>query len=213
MNKIVPFDFEHQEIRVLVENDGPWWVLTDVCRALGISNPSDAAGRLEEDERKALPRATLGLTDGGAPMILVNEPGLYRFIMRSDKPEAKRFQRWVFHEVLPAIRKTGSFVAKSDPTNFDAIRALVDAAEVHEARLKKVETAVENFGAHEDYRSIKAHAALIGVKLKDGDAKSLGMQATALSKRMKHPIGTQPDATYGKVNMYHRDVLEQLFKA
>jgi prophage antirepressor-like protein len=209
-SNIVPFQFETREIRVVMRDGEPWWALRDVCGTLEIANASDAAGRLEDDEKGVV----LTDTPGGAQKItVVSEPGLYRLIMRSDKPIAKRFQRWVFHEVLPEIRKTGSYSATKEklPTNFDAIRALVDAAEEHETRLKKVEGAVENFGAHEDFKSIKAYAALTGRKITTKESGELGRLATAISKQDGYKVGKQPDESFGLVNTYHRDVLERIF--
>jgi anti-repressor protein len=105
---LIPFAFEGAPVRVIAQDDTPWFVLADVCRILEISNPSDAAKRLDEDEKMSVGRGTLGLPEG-APMTIISEPGMYRLVMRSDKPAAKRFQKWVVSEVLPSIRKTGGY--------------------------------------------------------------------------------------------------------
>lgn len=84
-------------------NGEVWWVLADVCRVLDIKNPTDIRKRLDEDERA---RFNLG-RQGEANII--SESGLYKVILRSDKSEAKKFTRWVTHEVLPTIRRTGSY--------------------------------------------------------------------------------------------------------
>lgn len=91
----------------------PWFVAADVCRALGIGNSRDATNKLDDDEKM-----TVDLTDshsgkrGGAQMItVVNEPGLYALVLSSRKPEAKAFKRWITHEVIPEIRKTGGYIA------------------------------------------------------------------------------------------------------
>lgn len=106
--------FEHAKfgkVRVVVIDGKIHFVSVDVCRALEIKNSRDALTRLENDEKM-----TVDLTDshsgkrGGAQfMTVVNEPGLYRLVFSSRKKEALEFQRWVYHEVLPAIRKTGSY--------------------------------------------------------------------------------------------------------
>lgn len=84
-----------------------------MCRALGIGNSRDATNKLDDDEKM-----TVDLTDshsgkrGGAQMItVVNEPGLYALVLSSRKPEAKAFKRWITHEVIPEIRKTGGYIA------------------------------------------------------------------------------------------------------
>jgi len=99
------------ELRTLIRDGEPWFVAADVCRALEITNPRDAVSRLDDDEKM-----TVGSTDGhsgkrgGAQSFnVVNEPGLYTLILGSRKPEARAFKRWITHEVIPAIRKTGVY--------------------------------------------------------------------------------------------------------
>lgn len=97
-------------VRVITGEDGePWFVAKDVCDILGISNNRDAIAALDDDEKN-----TVAIPDGipGNPnKTIVSEPGLYKLVMRSRKPEAKEFQRWVTHEVLPSIRKHGGYLA------------------------------------------------------------------------------------------------------
>ena len=101
------FQFDEWRIRVIDKMGQPWWVLADVCETLGLSNPSVVAARLDEDEKA---KADLGLA--GSPLTIISESGLYAVILRSDKPDAKRFRKWITSEVLPAIRKTGEFRAR-----------------------------------------------------------------------------------------------------
>jgi len=107
MNDLQIFNYHDTPLRT-VEKDGElWWVLKDVCGVLGISNHSNVMARLDADE-KAL--RLLEDPNGKAQQTsIINEPGLYNVILRSDKPEAKDFKRWVTHEVLPSIRRTGSY--------------------------------------------------------------------------------------------------------
>ncbi|MFT8780116.1 Bro-N domain-containing protein [Acetobacter orientalis] len=106
MSTIIPFDFEQHAVRVLTREGEPWFVLADVCGVLSISNSRDASSRLDDDEKGVVITDTLG---GPQEMNIINESGLYTLILTSRKPEAKRFRKWVTAEVLPAIRKTGSF--------------------------------------------------------------------------------------------------------
>jgi prophage antirepressor-like protein len=99
-------DQEHAEFRVFNREGEPWFVLADVCRSLGIKNVSDAAARLDEDEKGVVQSDTLG---GRQIVRIINESGLYSLTIRSDKPEAKRFKKWITAEVLPSIRKTGGY--------------------------------------------------------------------------------------------------------
>ncbi|QOR34414.1 phage antirepressor [Clostridium sp. 'deep sea'] len=110
MNSLQVFNnSEFGQVRSLVIDNEPWFVAGDICKCLGVGNPSQALNRLDEDEKN-----TIILNEGiGNPYkSAVNEYGLYNLILGSRKPEAKKFKRWVTHEVLPSIRKTGSYISK-----------------------------------------------------------------------------------------------------
>jgi prophage antirepressor-like protein len=98
--------FEAYDVRVVSKNGETWFVLSDVCTVLEIGNTSDAARRLDEDERGI---DNIDTPSGSQEMLIVSEPGLYKILQTSRKPQAKRFDRWVRHEVLPEIRKTGGY--------------------------------------------------------------------------------------------------------
>lgn len=108
---LTPYTFGEQQVRVALIDGEPWWVLADVCAALGLArSASQVVGRLSEDgvrQGYPIPDA-LGRS---RPTTLVNEPGLYETIIRSDAPRAVDFRRWLTHEVLPSIRRTGSYSA------------------------------------------------------------------------------------------------------
>ena len=113
-NEIQQFDFRGAALRTLTDEAGePWFVAKDVCDILEISNVSDAISKLDDDEKSNIAISDIAQNGGRAPLI-ISEPGLYKLIMRSRKPEAKEFQRWVTHEVLPQIRKTGGYIPTSD---------------------------------------------------------------------------------------------------
>lgn len=90
-----------------MKDSQPWWVAKDVCDVLEITNSRDALKRLDDDEKGVGNTDTLG---GVQSVQIVNEPGLYSLVLRSTKPEAKAFKRWITHEIIPAIRTTGSYV-------------------------------------------------------------------------------------------------------
>lgn len=98
---------EHEVRTVLIEGE-PWFVLVDLCRVLDIANPSMVASRLDEDERNTV-RLAEGIRRGNPNVTVVNEAGMYQVVLRSDKPEAKRFRWWLTHDVLPTLRKTGRY--------------------------------------------------------------------------------------------------------
>lgn len=110
MSALIPMEFDGLPVRLIQDVAGdPWFVAADVCAALAIGNNRDAIGRLDDDERDVVSTDTLG---GKQEMGIINESGLYSLILGSRKPEAKRFKKWVTSEVLPSIRKTGSYSAK-----------------------------------------------------------------------------------------------------
>lgn len=119
------FNFEGTPMRDAVINGEPWFVAADVCACLGIANSRDAVSDMPDDEKRQIDlRNTVGNGDGiqaGNPFATaVNEPGLYRLIFKSRKPEAERFKRWVLHEVLPEIRRTGAYAARPVDETFGA---------------------------------------------------------------------------------------------
>lgn len=125
-NEIQKFDFKGSSLRTLTDEAGePWFVAKDVCDILGMSNPSMAVTALDKDEVAQIdPKDYLGSENRSNQAVnIVSEPGLYKLIMRSRKPEAKEFQRWVTHEVLPSIRKTGGYIPTSESDSDEDIMA------------------------------------------------------------------------------------------
>lgn len=125
-NEIQKFDFKGSSLRTLTDEAGePWFVAKDVCDILGMSNPSMAVTALDKDEVAQIdPKDYLGSENRSNQAVnIVSEPGLYKLIMRSRKPEAKEFQRWVTHEVLPQIRKTGGYIPTSESDSDEDIMA------------------------------------------------------------------------------------------
>lgn len=110
-------------VRTVIREGQPWFVAADVCNVLDLSNPTIAVSRLDEDER-----AKFNLGRQGDATI-VNEPGLYTLVLGSRKPEAKAFKRWITHEVVPTIRKTGAYGLTLPQDYPSALRALADSYE------------------------------------------------------------------------------------
>lgn len=112
-NALQVFNFEKRDVRVVMKGSEPWFVAKDVCEVLELGNITESLRRLEDDEFSSTEVVdSLGRTQ---QMQAVNEPGLYSLVLGSRKPEAKAFKRWITHEVLPALRKTGSYSVKKDP--------------------------------------------------------------------------------------------------
>lgn len=132
---------EYGQIRVVMRGDEPWFVAKDVCACLDLTDTSKTVSLLDDDERGT---NTIRTPSGWQEMLIVSEPGLYSLILRSRKPEAKAFKRWVTHEVLPSIRRTGSYAIAGVPvprfdSPADAARAWADQ---YEARLVAEKKAV-----------------------------------------------------------------------
>ena len=109
MNKVTIYRYdENKPVRTLNLNGEPWFVLRDVCEVLGLGNSRMVADRLDEDEKGVSQIYTLG---GVQNATIISESGLYNVILRSDKPEAKPFRKWVTAVVLPSIRKNGGYIA------------------------------------------------------------------------------------------------------
>ncbi|QFS51314.1 Bro-N domain-containing protein [Nostoc sphaeroides] len=110
MSDLSVFVFESLEVRFVGTPEKPEWIAADVCAILEIQNVSQALTSFDEDERGICNVYTPGDDNPqGQEMLTVTEAGLYRLIFKSRKPVAKRFQRWVFHEVLPSLRRTGRY--------------------------------------------------------------------------------------------------------
>lgn len=137
---------EFGAVRAVTLEGEPWFVAADVCRALGLGNSSDVIKRLDEDERTLV---SIEGASNGLPVNAVNEPGLYALILGSRKPEAKAFKRWITHEVIPEIRKTGGYIAGQEMMDDDQLlaNALMVAQRKIAERNKQLEAANEKIKA------------------------------------------------------------------
>lgn len=125
---------EFGEIRTVMKDGEPMFCLVDICRALEISNPSKVAQRLDDDERTKFELGRAGETN------FITESGLYAVILRSDKPNAKKFRKWITSEVLPSIRKTGAY--GKPMTTAQKIQLLAQGNDELNERVDKVETKI-----------------------------------------------------------------------
>lgn len=110
MTSIIPFSFDQHAVRTIEQDGQVWFALNDVTDALEFTRGRNAARMLDDDEKGARIVSTPG---GDQEITIINESGLYSLILKSRKPSAKRFKKWVTAEVLPAIRKTGSYTASN----------------------------------------------------------------------------------------------------
>lgn len=108
MNELQVFTYGGNEVRTVQRNGEPWFVLKDVCDILSLTDTNKISTRLDQDELTRIKFVSGGQS---REMLCINESGLYNVILRSDKPEAKPFRKWVTSEVLPSIRRTGGYIA------------------------------------------------------------------------------------------------------
>ncbi len=165
--EIQTFSFNNATMHTLTDAAGdPWFVAKDVCDILGISNNRDAISQLDNDEKN-----TVVIPDGipGNPnKAIISEPGLYKLIMRSRKPEAKEFQRWVTHEVLPIIRKHGAYMTQQTLdkalTNPDFLIQLATRLKEEQEKVKALEPkaqALDTFTNVEDRLLVRDAAKVL----------------------------------------------------
>ena len=119
---VASYDFRSSAVRVIIIDGEPWFVAADIAEILGYRDAANAARHLPDRQKGTRNVSTLG---GGQRMTIISEGGMYRLVLRSRKPEAEAFTDWVTDEVLPAIRKTGTYAAApADQINDDALYAI-----------------------------------------------------------------------------------------
>lgn len=145
-NELQVFSYNGQEVRTAEQNGEIWFVAKDICDILGIQNIRQNVKSLDDDEKMTVSKTYghSGQRGGAQFMTLVNEPGMYRLIFRSKKPEAKAFTRWVTHEVLPSIRKHGMYLTdqaldamKNDPEAFERVLKMYAESREENSALRK----------------------------------------------------------------------------
>lgn len=167
MSAITPFHFGKSPVRIVQHQGDPWFVAADVCAILEISNRRDAVGRLDEDEKDGV-----GITDAigrEQQTTIISESGLYALVFTSRKAEARCFRKWVTGEVLPSIRKTGSYGAPTFQVPQTLSEALLLAAEQAE-RIEALEpkaAALDRLSGSDGSLCITDAAKAVGARPKD----------------------------------------------
>lgn len=222
------FKNENFEIRVAVdENNEPLFCLSDVCKILEIQNVTDVKNAIkrEFDDDLDLIYPIFDSLGREQNATFITEPQLYFVLMRSDKPKAKPFRMFVNKEVLPSIRKTGSYTNKSfNQLDFmqlqlnylkeqdKKIYALENKTdEIHKEQLK-VKHNINRLLGNDNYMTLIAFMNLHGISQKGLHIPSLGKKATKLSNEQGAPMGAVIDPRYGRVNTYDTEILKQIFQ-
>ena len=137
-NEIRKFDFRGASLRTLTDEAGePWFVLKDCMSILDLGNPTETVKMFDDDEFSTT--EVIDSIGRRQQAYIISEPGLYRLVMRSRKPEAKEFQRWVTHEVLPQIRRTGGYIPTSDSDEDIMARAVLVAQKTIERKNQQLQ--------------------------------------------------------------------------
>ena len=177
MNELRTWTFSGSEVRTVEVNGEPWWVLKDVCNVLELTTPARVAERLDGDEV-----SLTHLTDSigrQQETTIINESGLYSVILRSDKPQAKPFRKWVTAEVLPAIRKTGTYSVRDSYAIDDPIeRAKRWIEEQQEKKQLELTVSVQN----QQISELQPKASYYDVVLNCKDLMSIGKIAKDFGK-------------------------------
>lgn len=230
-NELVPFQYEGKQVRTKIVDGVPWFVVMDVCAILDIDNPTQAVSKLDTDEKN-----TLILNEGnrGNPCrVTVNSSGLYALILRSDKPEARRFRKFVTSEVIPAIHKHGRYdpveAKYSDILEKDQDVAKMEfflkvareqAIERHEREVQgrqitllaqsvqAIEAKVDQAFGDNGFSSIMCFCSRYRIKINQEQAKRVGVALSAYCSENGIEIGEKVKNGNFWVNAYPDHVLD-----
>lgn len=197
-NEIQVWNYESSEIRTVQVNGEPWFVGKDVATILGYSNPRDAINKRVDDEDKGVAKCdTLG---GVQDLTIINESGLYSLVLSSKLPNAKKFKRWVTLEVLPSIRKHGSYSVQSQFADLSPqLQVLIQM----ETRQKQIEA-----------RQAEQATALAGLEQKiQNTCEVIALDKTAWRKDSEHLINKIARATgedYGGIRLVYEEIYRSI---
>lgn len=207
----MPFEFEGHSVRIVIVNGEPWWVVNDVCAILGIADPHRAASRIDGADRRQTPVRS---GDQDRRMWVVNEPGLYELIFRSDKPAARGFRRWVTTTVLPQIRKTGSYAPSLSPAELLVAQAqrlleqerrlasIEGAQEQRDDEVRELTARMDDVQQKTDWYTALAYAKREGLLTNHQYLNRLGRAAAAIVRASGEEPGKVYNELYGEVNSY-----------
>ena len=198
MNEIQVWNYESSEVRTVQVNGEPWFVLSDVCKVLELSTPARVAERLEKDEVSQT--HTIDRMGREQKTTIINDSELYTVILRSDKPQAKPFRKWVTSEVLPSIRKHGSYSVQSQFADLSPqLQVLIQM----ETRQKQIEA-----------RQAEQATALAGLEQKlQNTCEVIALDKTAWRKDSEHLINKIARATgegYGGIRLVYEEIYRSI---
>lgn len=206
------FSFNGNSFNPFIGEDGePRFVASEVCRALAITDVKQAIERLDDDEKGKYSV----LTGGGIQVAwCVNEAGLYNLILGSRKTEAREFKRWITHEVLPALHRTGQYSLQK-MTPLQQLQAFVASLTQHQEKIEEHDTRIlslEGRVGKPEFYTILGYCRLRRLPPPtEPQARAMGKKAALLSRERGMEIGDADDARYATVHTYHLSILDELF--
>jgi len=232
-DSITVFQFSSNDVRVLILDNEPWFIGADVCKILDIRNTGDAYSRLRDCEKRNLDCSqVIGIADNPdiKRLTAISEPGLYRLIMTSRKPEAEPFQDWVCQEVLPQIRKTGSYqqqpktqlqiladMAQALVAQEEAMLKMQLEQQLQAQKLSEIESLTHQhdgeidriFNPNGHYFSVTGYfSKFLKQPISIQKASAIGKRCSRYCR--EHAISIEPltDPRFGEVNSYPEDVIK-----
>lgn len=214
------------EIRVIIIDNEPLFCLADICKALALTTPAKVANAIKSEfELGELSSYSFDTGYGIKEFTMITEPQLYFVLMRSDKSEAKEFRKWINTEVLPSIRKTGSYSQKP-LSQIEILQSSIailaeqekklnllesKTSDLHKEQLK-VKHNINRLLNNDNYMTLIAFMNLHNIKQKGYHLPSLGKKAKKLSLEQGAFMGAVIDPRYGRINTYSTEILKQIFK-
>lgn len=215
------------EVRVIFIDNEPLFCLSDICKALALTNPTMVLNAIKSEFDDDLSQTYPIIDNLGRKQnaTFVTEPQLYFVLMRSDKAEAKEFRKWINTEVLPSIRKTGSYNQKA-LSQIEILQSSIAILAEQEKRVNLLENKTEDLHKeqlkvkhninrllnNDNYMTLIAFMNLHNIKQKGYHLPSLGKKAKKLSLEQGAFMGAVIDPRYGRINTYNTEILKQIFK-
>lgn len=209
--------FNNKAFSVILIDDEPWFNANEVATVLEFGNPRQAIdSHVDSEDVQKMDTPT---NSGIQSVNYINESGLYALIFGSKKSSAKIFKKWVTSEVLPTLRKTGSY-STTPATPAQMLLQMAKTLVVQEQKTAQIERDIKQLKAvqsaitdNTEFFTSMAFARNRDLKIDTKTASKLSRKCTTLSKELGIMVGKVPDSRYGSVNSYHKDVLTQVFEA
>lgn len=214
MNELKIFSSEEfGNVRTIEIEGKPYFMASDIAKALGYARPNDA---VSAHCRAAVKRST-HISGKMQEVNFIPEGDVYRLIVRSQLPSAEKFERWVMDEVLPSIRQNGMYAMNDLSPELRLLISMEMKQKQQEkemlsmkADMKRLEAKVTTH--NDDYYTIAGYASLRGLNVDISRANMLGRKASKLSKEYGYETAKTKDSRFGTVNTYHSDVLKEAFR-